>query len=142
MPWPADAADLLAAVERTPDAVRAALGRFDFRSAAAAVFEIVEQANRYVDATEPWHLGRAERAGDVSAGLRLDRVLGALVAACQVLAAEIWPFLPDLAARVAAAVDDFGGRLPSPQPVFPRIQLSERGYAAVAADAGTRSEVA
>jgi methionyl-tRNA synthetase len=147
VPWPADAADLLAAVERTPDAVRAALARFDFRAASAAVFEIVVQANRYVEATEPWHLGRAERAvtvscGDGTAGRRLDQVLGALLASCQVLAGEIWPFLPDLAARLAAAVDDIGGRLPRPQPVFPRIQVSEPRYAAVAADAGIRNEVA
>jgi len=147
VPWPADAADLRATIERTPDAVRAALARFDFRAASAAVYEIVVQANRYVDATEPWHLGRAERAatvsgGDGAAGRRLDQVLGALLASCQVLAGEIWPFLPDLAARLAAAVDDVGGRLPRPRPLFPRLQVSERGYAAVAADAGIRNEVA
>ncbi|HEY7325155.1 MAG TPA: methionine--tRNA ligase [Streptosporangiaceae bacterium] len=145
--WPADAADLLAAVERTPDAVRAALARFDFRAASAAVYEIVVQANRYVEAAEPWHLGRAERAahascGDGAAGQRLDEVLGALVAACQVLAGEIWPFLPDLAARVATAVGDFGGRLPRPQRVFPRIEGRQPGYAPVAVEEGARSEVA
>ena len=70
---------------------------------------------------QPWHLARAERAGDTAAGVRLDQVLGALIAACQVLAAEIWPFLPDLAARVAAACNDFGGTLPA-EPVFPRIE--------------------
>jgi hypothetical protein len=59
-----------------------------------------------------------------------------------VLAGEIWPFLPDLAARVAAAVDDFGGRLPQPQRVFPRIEAGQGGYAAEAADAPVRSEVA
>ena len=122
--WPDDAASLREAIERTPAAVATALARFDFRAAASAVFQIVEQANRYVDATEPWHLGRAERAGDVAAGERLDRVLGALVTACQVLAAEIWPFLPDLAARIAAACGDCGGRLPKPVPVFPRIELA------------------
>ena len=98
--------------------------------AASAVWQIVEQANRYVEATAPWHLARAERAGDTAAGQRLDQVLGALLAACQVLAAEIWPFLPDLAARVAAACNDFGGTLPKPQPVFPRIDVlpdGERG---------------
>jgi methionyl-tRNA synthetase len=121
--WPEDAAALHSAIQRTPDAVATALARFDFRAAASAVFQIVEQANRYVEATEPWHLGRAERAGDVAAGERLDRVLGALVTACQVLAAEIWPFLPDLAARIAAACGDSGGRLPKPIPVFPRIEL-------------------
>ena len=128
--WPADAAELLASIERVPQAVRTALARFDFRAGAAAVWEIVEQANRYVDATQPWHLGRAERAGDKDAGPRLDAVLGALVAACQVLAAEIWPFLPDLAAKVAAACGDFGGKLPEPQPVFPRIQQGGKKYPA------------
>jgi methionyl-tRNA synthetase len=120
--WPADATALLTAIETVPELVREALSRFDFRAGALAVWQIVEQANRYVDATEPWHLARAERAGDAAAGQRLDLVLGALIAACQVLAAEIWPFLPDLAARVGAACDNFGGRLPRPQPVFPRIE--------------------
>ncbi|HXZ66316.1 MAG TPA: methionine--tRNA ligase [Streptosporangiaceae bacterium] len=139
--WPADAAVLAATIERTPETVRTALTRFDFRAAAAAVFEIVEQANRYVDATQPWHLGRAERAGDAAAGRRLDQVLGALLAACQVLAAEIWPFLPDLAARIAAACDDFG-TLPKPQQVFPRIDRQPGRYPAVAAAAQRESEVA
>ncbi len=125
--WPADADALRSAVERAPDAVRAALDAFDFRAAAAAVWEIVAQANRYVDAVQPWNLGRAERAGDTSAGTRLDAVLGALIAACQVLAAEIWPFLPDLAVRVAAACDDFSGTLPKPQSVFPRIDGDASG---------------
>jgi methionyl-tRNA synthetase len=121
-PWPADAAALRAAVERTPGAVQAALADFDFRAAAAAVFGIVEEANRYVEAAQPWQLAKAERAGDTDAGKHFDAVLGAVLAACQVLASEIWPFLPDLAARVAAACDDSGGRLPEPRPVFPRIE--------------------
>jgi methionyl-tRNA synthetase len=122
--WPDDAVTLRETIERTPAAVATALARFDFRAAASAVFRIVEQANRYVEATEPWHLGRAERAGDVAAGERLDRVLGALITSCQVLAAEIWPFLPDLAASIAAACNDSGGRLPKPLAVFPRIDLA------------------
>jgi methionyl-tRNA synthetase len=122
--WPADATALRATIESTPASVRAALARFDFRAGASAVWEIVEQANRYVEASEPWHLARAERAGDAAAGQRLEQVLGALIAACQVVAAEIWPFLPDLAARVAVACSDLGGKLPKPQPVFPRIELA------------------
>jgi methionyl-tRNA synthetase len=123
--WPQDARDLRAAIERTPAAVTAALADFDFRAATAAVWRIVEEANRYVDATEPWHLARAERAGDPAAGERLDGVFGALVAACQILAAEIWPFLPDLAARIAAACNDSAGVLPQPRPLFPRIEARQ-----------------
>ena len=122
--WPAGATALRQTIERTPEAVRSALARFDFRAAAAAVFEIVEEANRYVEAAAPWHLARAERAdGNIAAGEQLDQVLGALITACQVLASEIWPFLPDLAARVAVACGDFGGTIPKPQPVFPRIEI-------------------
>jgi len=127
--WPDDATALRNAIERTPAAVRTALARFDFRTAASAVFGIVEEANRYVEATQPWHLGRAERAGDGEAGDRLDRVLGALITACQVLAAEIWPFVPDLAGRIAIACSDSGGRLPGPRPVFPRIEAAAAGPA-------------
>jgi methionyl-tRNA synthetase len=138
--WPADAGGLLAAVERAPAAVRVALARYDFRAATAAVWAIVEQANRYVDATQPWHLARAERNGDAGAGARLDAVLGALVAACQVLAAEIWPFLPDLAARLAAACNDSAGALPAPRPLFPRIEA--RQYPATAANRAGRARSA
>jgi len=141
--WPDDAAELRAAIQAAPAAVATALARFDFRAAAGAVFRIVEQANRYVEATEPWHLGRAERAGDVAAGERLDRVLGALITSCQVLAAEIWPFLPDLAARIAAACNDSAGTLARPLPVFPRIELAgaslpRRQYPALAAGSSPR----
>ena len=135
--WPAGAATLRETIERTPEAVRSALARFDFRAAASAVFEIVEEANRYVEAAAPWHLARAEQRGDTSAGEQLDQVLGALIATCQILASEIWPFLPDLAARVAVACGDFDGALPKPQPVFPRIETRTRPqYPAVAAPDG------
>ena len=53
-------------------------------------------------------------------------MLGALITACQVLAAEIWPFLPDLAARLAVACHDFDGTVPKPQPIFPRIEIRTR----------------
>jgi methionyl-tRNA synthetase len=119
---PPDAADLQAAIERAPEAVSTALGRFDFRAATAAVVEIVEQANRYVEATAPWLLARAERAGDIAAGERLDEVLGALVAACRALAGELGPFLPDLAARVTTACREVDGKLPLPRPLFPRLE--------------------
>jgi methionyl-tRNA synthetase len=141
--WPADAAAVRATLEATPEAVRTALARFDFRAAAAAVFAIVEQANRYVEAAAPWHLARAERTGDKAAGVRLDQVLGALVTTCQVLASELGPFVPDLAARVAAACDDLGGTLPKPRPVFPRIETAATAAARTWADSpgpGTRDD--
>jgi methionyl-tRNA synthetase len=112
---------LLAAARNAPGRVGAALEAFDFRAATSAVWAIVEEANRYAEQVQPWHLARAEREGNAGAGRELDVALAVLVGACRTLAAELAPFLPDLAARIAAACDDSAGRLPELRPLFPRL---------------------
>ncbi|GAA3551411.1 methionine--tRNA ligase [Nonomuraea rosea] len=92
-----------------PGKVHEALEDFDFRRAAAAVWEIVEESNRYVEQTWPW---QQDRAGQ-------EASLGTLVHACRALAVHLEPFLPTAAARVAAAVS--GERLPRPEPLFRRL---------------------
>ncbi|MEO3873956.1 methionine--tRNA ligase [Nonomuraea sp. B12E4] len=90
-------------------AVHEALEDFDFRRAAAAVWALVEAANRFVDQTQPWR--QAPDAREVS--------LATLVRACREIAVQLEPFLPTAAARVAAAVR--GERLPRPEPLFRRL---------------------
>lgn len=117
----AGAEPLAAACRECPDLVRAALTDFDFGRAAAAVWRIVAEANRYVDHVRPWELARAERGGDVGAGRRLDSAITALLSACRVLATELTPFTPTLAARISGQCVTLSDRLPQPQPVFPRL---------------------
>lgn len=116
-----DGERLAAACERAPAEVDQALEVGDFRRATAAVWSIVEEGNRYVEAVRPWELARVERAGEVAAGRRLDGALAVLVTACQALAAELAPFLPSAAARIAAQCDAISGRLPAPEPLFQRL---------------------
>ncbi len=111
-----------AAVGRLPQQIAAGLAGYDFRAAAGAILDVVDEANRFLERAEPWRLARAERDGDADAGLLLDGCLARLLQACLVLGCELSPFLPDLAARICAACDDRAGRLPEPSPVFPRIQ--------------------
>ncbi|MFI7635566.1 methionine--tRNA ligase [Nonomuraea sp. NPDC049400] len=92
-----------------------ALEAFDFRRAAVAVWAIVEEANKYVERTQPWRQTRAQQ--EVS--------LGTLVHACRELAVQLEPFLPTAAARVAAAVR--GERLPRPEPLFRRLARAGAG---------------
>ncbi|MBV2354146.1 methionine--tRNA ligase [Streptomyces sp. J2-1] len=99
-----------------------ALAAYDFRRALGAVWAVVEEANRCVDAARPWELARAERAGDAGAGARLDHVLRALVAACGVLAEELRPFVPDAAERIRERLTPVGGRLPVSRPLFGRLR--------------------
>ncbi|WP_033438898.1 methionine--tRNA ligase [Saccharothrix sp. NRRL B-16314] len=116
-----DAEPLGVACRECPDLVHAALTDFDFGRAAAAVWRIVEEANRYVEHVRPWELARAERGGDVGAGRRLDSAITALLSACRVLATELTPFIPTLAARISGQCVTLSDRLPLPQPLFPRL---------------------
>lgn len=94
---------LHAAIAATPAAIDDALRRFDPRAATVALWRLVREANRYVGATRPWELARAER--EAGAGpAELDAVLGALLAACHALARELAPFLPAAAARIVRAL--------------------------------------
>lgn len=58
----------------------------------------------YVAATAPWTLLRPARAGDAAAVARLVLVLSTLRRACDVLAAELAPFLPRASERLAEAL--------------------------------------
>jgi methionyl-tRNA synthetase len=115
---------LLAVSSAAPQRVAAGLDAFDFRAATAAIWDVVEAANRYVEQTEPWRLARAERDGDPAAGERLDEVLALLVSTCARIGRLLAPFLPGLAAKIQTACDDSAGELPPAQPVFPRLELA------------------
>lgn len=105
---------LHATVQRTSREIDAALSSFDIRSATAALWSLVEEANRYVAATRPWELAKAE-AGSDAAGGDFDEALGVLLGACRTLAREFQPFLPAASERVAHALEegnpDLGRRL-------------------------------
>jgi methionyl-tRNA synthetase len=120
-PVPQDAAALARAVDEAPALVAAALAGYDFRAAIAAVWRIVDEANRYAEGTEPWRLARAARAGDGAAAARLDEVLGTLLRACRALGRELAPFVPGLAARIGAACGGTDGKVPAPQALFRRL---------------------
>ncbi|WP_030558943.1 methionine--tRNA ligase [Streptomyces aureocirculatus] len=118
---------LVAACREVPAQVDDALAGFDFRRAVDAVWRVVAEADRCVEGTRPWELAKAERAGDVAAGDRLDGVLAALVGACRTVADQLGPFVPESASRVTAqCTPTADGRLPRARPLFPRVGESPR----------------
>ena len=67
---------------------------------------MIDEANRFVSATRPWELAKTGRADDE----RLDVLLAVLLNACRVITAELRPFLPLAAERIAAALDELDPR--------------------------------
>jgi len=112
------------------------------------LWEYVGGANKVVDAEQPWVLARAAETGDEAAAARLRGVLGDLVEACRLVGLAVAPFMPSTAPRVmeqlgyaypyghagdggpgllgelgwgAHAADP--GRLGTPTPLFPRLEV-------------------
>jgi methionyl-tRNA synthetase len=111
-----DAAVLEAAIRNAPDLIAEALEDFDFRRATETVWQIADEANRYVNRARPWDLAKAGNAAE------LDAVLSTLLLGCQAISTNLVPFLPDAAARITRqCTPDGKGLLPSPAPLLPRI---------------------
>ncbi|GGN16655.1 methionyl-tRNA synthetase [Actinoplanes campanulatus] len=86
-----------------PERIDRALYDFDFRAATGAICSVVDEANRLIEAEQPWKGGG-------------EAVLATLTGVCRLLATELGPFLPDGARRLREQLD----RLGRPKPVFPR----------------------
>jgi methionyl-tRNA synthetase len=111
-----DTESLDAAVRNAPALVAAALEDFDYRRATEAVWQIADQANRYVNHVRPWDLAKAGDRAELAA------VLTALLRACQAIGTHLAPFLPDAAARITGqCTPDECGLLPPPAPLLPRL---------------------
>jgi methionyl-tRNA synthetase len=146
-PAPTDGA-LAAAWSTAWQAYGRAMDRYLLSDALAAVWEFVGDANRLVDAEQPWVLARRAGDGDQPAADRLRRVLGELLEACRLISLTAAPFVPTTAPRVAAQLGvDYayaadgsggpplaelaawgggppGGRIGEQQILFPRIEAT------------------
>lgn len=79
-----------------------ALAGHELERALDAIWELVRATNRYLDLTEPWRLARG--LAEPATRARVHGLLGAAVTALRVLSLTLTPFLPELAARLGAAV--------------------------------------
>jgi methionyl-tRNA synthetase len=120
-----DAGALDQAARRAPALIDSALGDVDFRRATAAVWDIADEANRYINHIRPWELAKAERTAGGQASSDLDAVLATLLRACQAIAGHLIPFLPDAAARITQQCTTLNGELPPPSPIQRRLSTPD-----------------
>lgn len=121
--FPPGSEELITACRGAPGLIQAALARFDFRAATAAVWAIAGAANRYINHTQPWHLAKAGHSGHSNAAGELDGVLATLIHAIETLGDNLAPFLPSTAARITQHLTATSGRLPTPHPLFERVTI-------------------
>lgn len=120
---------LLAAADRLPDGVRAAINRLAFAEALEEVWKVIRAADGYIDHEAPWTLRKTDTA-------RMNTVLNVLASTLRVIALVLQPFMPDTMAKlldqlgVSEEARDFAARgalvpegtaLPAPAGLFPRI---------------------
>jgi methionyl-tRNA synthetase len=124
------------------------LDTYLLHDALAALWSFVGEANRFVDAEQPWTLAKQAKAGDAEASSRLRNVLGDLLDACRLIGLAVAPFMPGVAPRVLAQLgydypyghDGSGGpplldelllwsppgrstgHVGPPEPLFPRLE--------------------
>ena len=128
---------LLAATDALIDEVRVKLDRQSFHEALRAIWQVVSDANRYVDAMAPWGLKKTNPD-------RMAEVLAVLAETIRQVAILVQPVMPESAARIldqlgispdARDFSAIGGhdRLPGghvidkPEPVFPRYVEDDTG---------------
>ena len=101
---------LAAAAERAAGAYREAMDAFALHAGVAAAFGLVDAANEYIAAVEPWVTAR-----DPARAAELDRQLYDVAEALRIAAVLLSPVMPrscrEVLARVGAPVEDGGLRL-------------------------------
>ncbi len=152
-PSPAPQSRLAGAWRGTLEAYGSRLDAMLLHDALATLWSFVGDANRYVDAEQPWTLAKAARGNDAAARQRLTNVLGDLLEACRLITLAAAPFLPatapraleqlgihypygpdgnggpPLLERLTWGAEPGGGRLGTPEPLFPRLEAEGAGTA-------------
>jgi methionyl-tRNA synthetase len=108
-PSPREAAEspLAAAWSRTVAAYATKIESLLLHDALAALWEFVGEANRFVEAEQPWALAKAAKAtapGDdpelaKAAEIRLAAALGDLIEAARLISLAVAPFMPSISPR-------------------------------------------
>ena len=88
-------AELIALASGLRDKYEAHMEKYAFQDALMDVFALISRANKYIDETKPWVLGK-----DESQKARLARVMYNLLESIRISAVLLTPFIPDTAEKI------------------------------------------
>ncbi len=119
------------------EAVKASIEDIDVPKALGEIFKLIERANKYIDETEPWKLGKMPEMKD-----RLSTVMYVLAEVIRISAIMLKPFITKAPDKIlsflgvdGAQIKDFdtavfgelkaGAVIAKAEPVFPRIDVKK-----------------
>ncbi|MEP6861477.1 MAG: methionine--tRNA ligase [Deltaproteobacteria bacterium] len=120
VPFAAEDDPLSAVIAALPARIDAALDAFLVDEAAAAIVDVLDAANRALDASAPWRLAKTDRAAALCA-------LASPIAAARAAAVELSPFVPGVSRTILERLGDPGGVILRGPPPLPRLVSDTRG---------------
>ena len=140
--------ELISLAQETPARVEEYMNKLDYSRALEAVWNLISRANKYIDETQPWILGK-----DPEQAARLGAVLYNLTETLRYVTVLISSFMPETAQKIKGQLEltdeeltweslaSFGGyqdgkKIERHAPLFPRIEAekSEEGGKSARAD--------
>ncbi|MGI6108454.1 MAG: methionine--tRNA ligase [Eubacteriaceae bacterium] len=138
--------ELIEMAEATPARVEELMNQLDFSRALETIWNLISRANKYIDETQPWVLGK-----DPEQQKRLAAVLYNLTETLRYVTVLISSFMPATAEEIAKelklteaeqtwdSLDHFGGytdgkTIERHAPLFPRIDIEKKQEAEQAAE--------
>ncbi len=129
--------ELMALAQETPKKVEEKMDAVDLAGALEEIWKLVSRANKYIDETEPWKLGK-----DETKTKRLARVLSNLLESLRYIGILVGPFMPESGREILDELEvpqenrtwesleefsDFpGNNLKRHEALFPRIETEEK----------------
>ncbi len=103
-----------------------------YSEAIAAIWDLISQANKYIEAKAPWKLAKEQKTDE------LREVIVQLLEVIQISAKAVTPFIPETADKINHYLGipktsgkteirwgyfEKGGKITKPEPLFPRIEV-------------------
>jgi methionyl-tRNA synthetase len=107
---------LISLIETAPSEVDKAMAKPAFSDALAAIWNLVSNANVYIEKQAPWALAKKGEND------QLALVMSTLIKALKVVADQIAPFMPETSKKVLAQLNLGGEKVAKGDPLFPRVQ--------------------
>jgi methionyl-tRNA synthetase len=110
---PASGASILSKLDRLAVVIDTALDKLDFIAALQSIWEVIGDANKFVEETKPWQLKKEGR------GEELEDFLSVMFLVLRQAAVALAPFMPQTSAKILSQLK--GDRVAKGDPLFPRI---------------------